>query len=323
VELHHGTIKVECRRGLAHQAHDETESDMKTVFTVLLPIGKEHLSEEEIVEEPSIVSTEDHLPQPTSSIPDKNASIPSAHRDQIIHDLTSNQKPASSILSPASGQDGWEKALDKVPELIISDVMMPVMDGFELCKKLKSDQRTSHIPLILLTAKADMDSKIEGLEFGADDYISKPFEARELQARANNLINQRKMLHEKFRRMIEIKPEEVAASSMDEKFLKHLLRVFEDHISEPDFSTEEFASEVGMSRMHLNRKLQALTNQSTHEFIRTLRLKRAAQLLKKTTGSVSEIAYSLGFNSPSHFANAFRKQFGQPPSIYSKNESQR
>jgi len=198
---------------------------------------------------------------------------------------------------------------------------MPVMDGFELCKKLKSDQRTSHIPVILLTAKADIDSKIEGLEFGADDYISKPFEALELQVRAKNLITQRNMLREKFTRMIEIKPSEVTASSMDEKFLKHLLKVFEDHISEPDFSTEQFAREVGMSRMHLNRKLQALTNYSTHEFIRTLRLKRAAQLLTKTAGSVSEIAYSLGFNSPSHFTYAFRKQFGQPPSLYSKNKN--
>jgi AraC-like DNA-binding protein len=154
-----------------------------------------------------------------------------------------------------------------------------------------------------------------------DDYISKPFEAKELQTRARNLINQRKLLREKFGRMIEIKPDEVTVSSMDEKFLKHLLRVFEEHISKLDFSTEEFAREVGMSRMHLNRKLQALTNHSTHKFILNLRLKRAAQLLKKTAGSVSEIAYSLGFNSPSHFTYAFRKQFGQPPSLYSKMNS--
>ena len=220
-----------------------------------------------------------------------------------------------------NGEEGWERAFDKVTDLIISDVMMPVMDGFELCKKLKSDQRTSHIPVILLTAKADMESKIEGLEFGADDYINKPFEARELLARVKNLIDQRQFLREKFSKMMEINPKEFAVSSMDEKFVKHFLKIFEDHISEPDFSTEEFAMEVGMSRMHLNRKLQAITNHSTHEFILSLRLKRAAQLLKKTAGSVSEIAYSLGFNSPSHFTYAFRKQFGQPPSLYSKRDS--
>jgi len=225
------------------------------------------------------------------------------------------------IISAINGEAGWNKALEKIPDLVISDVMMPVMDGFELCHKLKSDQRTSHIPVILLTAKADMDNKIKGLEYGADDYISKPFEAKELQTRARNLINQRKLLREKFSRMIEIQPAEVTVNSMDEKFLKHLLGVFEEHISEADLSTEEFAREIGMSRMHLNRKLQALTNHSTHEFIRIMRLKRAAQLLKKTSGSISEIAYSLGFNSASHFSQAFRKQFGQPPSSFAAKEN--
>jgi YesN/AraC family two-component response regulator len=203
---------------------------------------------------------------------------------------------------------------------VISDVMMPEMNGYELCEKIKSDERTSHIPVILLTAKADMDSKIEGLEFGADDYICKPFDAKELQARAKNLINQRKKLHEKFSRMIDIKPGEIAASSMDEQFLKRLFYVFEDHVAESDFSTEDFAREVGMSRSNLHRKLQALTNQPTHKFLRTLRLKRAAQLLKKSAGTVTEIAYEVGFNNPSYFSRIFRKQFGQTPSEFaSKN----
>ena len=135
------------------------------------------------------------------------------------------------------------------------------MDGFELCKKLKSDERSSHIPVILLTAKADMDSKVEGLEFGADDYVTKPFDAKELHARARNLIEQRKILREKFSRLVEVKPGEIAASSMDEQFLERLLNVFEDHVDESDFSTEDFAREVGMSRSSLHRKLQALTNQ--------------------------------------------------------------
>jgi len=216
-----------------------------------------------------------------------------------------------------NGKEGSEKALHEYPDLVISDVMMPEMDGFELCHKLKSDEKTSHIPVILLTAKADMESKIEGLEFGADDYISKPFEARELQARVKNLIEQRQKLREKFIQTIEINPGEIAATSIDEKFIKRLLDVFENHVAESDFSTENFAREIGMSRMHLNRKLQALTNQSTHEFIRLLRLKRAAQLLKQTTGSVSEIAYMVGFNNTSHFAKVFRKIFGQSPSDFS------
>ena len=209
-------------------------------------------------------------------------------------------------------------ALRKYPDLIISDVMMPEMDGFELCKKLKSDQRTSHIPVILLTAKADLDSKIEGLEFGADDYISKPFEADELKVRSKNLIDQRRKLRDKFASIIEINPGEVTATSMDEQFLKRLLDVFEDHVAESDFSTEDFAREVGMSRSNLHRKLQALTNQPTHEFLRTLRLKRAAQLLIKSSTSVTEVAYAVGFNHLSHFTKIFRQQFGQTPSEYAK-----
>jgi YesN/AraC family two-component response regulator len=344
VELHHGTIQVESK---PHKI---------TTFTLLLPIGKEHFKEEEILTqqetgtwksktEKEISPKEVIEDLPVSGIRDAafRASRDSREQESGIEypasppwspvllivednpDVTSYVRGFMEndyrIITAIDGEEGWNKSLQKVPDLIISDVMMPVMDGFEFCKKLKSDQRTSHIPVILLTVKADLGSKIEGLEFGADDYISKPFEAKELHARAKNLINQRKALREKFSRMIEINPGEVAASSMDEKFIKHLLKVFEDHISEPDFSTELFAREIGMSRMHLNRKLRALTNHSTHQFIRTLRLKRAAQLLKKKSGSVSEIAYSLGFNSASHFAYAFRKQFGQPPTVFSEKEN--
>ena len=220
------------------------------------------------------------------------------------------------IITAENGQVGWKKTIEKYPNLIISDVMMPEMDGFELCRKIKSDIRTSHIPVILLTAKADMASKLEGLEFGADDYISKPFEARELQVRAKNLIEQRNTLREKFTHMIDINPVEIATTSTDEKFVKRLLDVFENHVTESDFSTEDFAREIGMSRSNLHRKLQALTKQSTHEFLRTLRLKRAAQLLKKSTGSVTEVAYAVGFNNPSYFSKMFRRQFGQTPSEF-------
>jgi len=161
-----------------------------------------------------------------------------------------------------------------------------------------------------------MDSKINGLEFGADDYVTKPFEARELQIRAKNLIEQRKKLREKFSALIDLKPADISASSMDEQFLKRLLDVFESHISEADYNVESFASEIGMSRSNLYRKIQVLTNQSTIDFIRSLRLKRAAQLLHKETGTVSEIAYAVGFNSPSHFSKIFRQHFGQSPSNF-------
>jgi DNA-binding response OmpR family regulator len=161
------------------------------------------------------------------------------------------------ILTAENGKMGLKKTLDKYPDLVISDVMMPEMDGFELCQKIKSDERISHIPVILLTAKADLDSKIEGLEFGADDYINKPFEADELKVRSKNLIEQRKRLREKFARLADLQPNEIALTSTDEKFLKRLMTVFEDNISDPEFSTEKCAKEVGMSRMSLNNKLKA------------------------------------------------------------------
>jgi YesN/AraC family two-component response regulator len=222
------------------------------------------------------------------------------------------------IITAINGKKGWKKALEKYPDLIISDVMMPEMDGFELCHKLKSDKNTSHIPIILLTAKADLNSKLDGLEFGADDYISKPFDAKEVNVRVKNLIEQREKLRKKFSRLIEIKPGEVATSSMDDQFLQRLLTVFEKHLSESGYSTENFAREVGMSRSQLNRKLRAMTDLSTHGFILNFRLKRAAQLLKKSTGSVSEIAYTVGFESPANFSKAFKNQFGQSPRDFAK-----
>jgi YesN/AraC family two-component response regulator len=253
------------------------------------------------------------LPSPLLLIVEDNPDVTTYIRSFLYRDYR--------IITAMNGKEGWQKTMNKYPDLIISDVMMPEMDGFELCKKIKSDENTSHIPVILLTAKADMASKIEGLEFGADDYISKPFEADELKVRSKNLIEQRQKLREKFSRVIDIKPGEITATSMDELFLRRLLEVFENHVDESGFSTEDFAREVGMSRSNLHRKLQALTNQPTHEFLRTLRLKRAAQLLKKSAGSVTEISYAVGFNNPNYFAKMFRQQFGQTPSKFaSKNQ---
>jgi len=154
------------------------------------------------------------------------------------------------------------------------------------------------------------------LEFGADDYLTKPFEARELQVRTKNLIEQRRKLREKFSLVMDLKLEDIAASSMDEQLLQRLLAVFEDHMEEPYFSIEKLAKEIGMSRRHLNRKIRALTNLSPTDFIRTLRLHKAARLLKNASGTVSEIAYKVGFNNLSYFSRSFRKHFGRLPSEF-------
>jgi len=304
-----------------------------TTFIVTLPVGKEYFKEDELSDTPfspsltegdSLVAleTEKHLPINQKRQADKSVPLLLIVEDNpdVTSYICSFMENDYRIITAENGVIGVKEAFKKYPDLIISDIMMPEMDGFELCEKLKSDERTSHIPVILLTAKADLNSKIVGLEFGADDYISKPFEADELKVRSKNLIEQRKKLREKFTKMIDVKPKVIATTSMDEQFLQRLLTIFEDHISEPDFSTEDFAREVGISRMNLNRKLQALTNQSTHEFIRSLRLKRAAQLLKMTAGPIFEVAYQVGFTNTSHFAKAFRNMYGQSPSAFSEAE---
>jgi signal transduction histidine kinase/DNA-binding response OmpR family regulator len=333
VELCHGEISV------------SSIPDKKTNFIVILPIAIEHFKEDERVDTPqtSSVAQAEQIKIPTdvslSSIEDsrkktspssrpvrmKSSKIPQAPSILIVEDnpdvtsyISSFMEKEYRILTAENGKEGIKKTIDKYPDLIISDVMMPEIDGFELCQMIKTDERISHIPIILLTAKADLESKIDGLEFGADDYVTKPFEARELQIRSKNLIEQRKKLREKFSVLIDLNPAEIAASSMDEQLLQRLLAVFEEHIEEPEFSIEQLAHEIGMSRRHLNRKIQAITNLSPTDFIRTLRLQRAAGMLRNASGTVSEIAYKVGFNNLSYFSKAFRKQFGRLPSEFPK-----
>jgi DNA-binding response OmpR family regulator len=220
------------------------------------------------------------------------------------------------IIETVDGEDGLKTAIDKIPDLIISDVMMPQMDGFELCGRLKSDERTSHIPVILLTARASAADKIGGLEFGADDYIIKPFDTKELLVRVKNLIQQRSLLRKKFSQQITFVPDEIATTPVDISFLQKAKNIIEGHIADEDFSVELLAKNIGMSRSQLHRKLRALTDHSTSEFIRTLRLQRAAYLLQQKHLTVTEVAFEVGFNNPSYFAACFRKQFGKLPSEY-------
>jgi len=213
------------------------------------------------------------------------------------------------------------QAQDLIPDLIISDVMMPKMDGYQLCEKLKSDERTSHIPVILLTAKSSGESKVEGLELGADDYLIKPFEARELQMRVKNPIDQRRKLRERFAISIKIEPKDIAVTPMDAQFLQRAMDIVEANMSNEEFSVEVFGKEIGLSRSQLRRKIQALTDQSPTDFILTLRLKRAARLLQLQAGTVSEIAYEVGFNNLSYFARAFKKQLGCAPSEFAQTHN--
>jgi len=226
-----------------------------------------------------------------------------------------------NVYTAKNGREGLDKALELIPDIVISDVMMPEMDGFTLCEKLKTDERTSHIPVILLTARSSDMSKLEGLETGADDYLIKPVNAKELLTRIKNLIEQRRRLRERFSKDVTLSPKDIAVTSADQRFLERAIEIVEKEMKEPDFSVEQFSKEVGMSTSQLYRKIHALTNQSPVEFIRTFRLKRAAWLLKQNFGNVAEIAFEVGFNNLSYFAKCFRGLFGKSPSEYSKLES--
>jgi len=221
-----------------------------------------------------------------------------------------------NILEAENGKRGIEIASEKSPDLIISDVMMPIMDGFEFCQKIKTDIQTSHIPVILLTAKASSESKIEGLETGADDYLTKPFHSRELLVRVKNLLDIRKKLKEKFSKDIDVKPANLVVNKLDEEFLSKAFQVTEKNIDKPEFDTEQFAKEMFLSRSQLHRKLLAITGHTPGEFVRTFRLKKAASLILEKRLSVTQIAFEVGFNSPSHFSKAFRQQFNCLPTEF-------
>ena len=216
------------------------------------------------------------------------------------------------VLESPDGIKGLVAARETIPDLIISDVMMPGKDGYELCRELKTDERTSHIPVILLTAKATSEHKIEGLETGADDYLIKPFEPKELVTRVRNLIETRRRLRERF--SVPLKPGEIAVTSMDDAFLKKAIAIVSERMGDERFGVDELGIALNMSRSQLHRKLTALTNQSTGGFIRYMRLHRAMDLLKGSAGNVAEIAYSVGFSDPSHFSRRFHEQFGVAPS---------
>jgi signal transduction histidine kinase/DNA-binding response OmpR family regulator len=221
------------------------------------------------------------------------------------------------VLLAANGQEGVEQA-QLIPDLIISDLMMPKVDGLELCRQIKSGEKTSHIPVILLTAKADQQIKTEGLQTGADDYMPKPFHLTELLARVQNLIDSRKRLRKLFAAQISLKPSDIRGQSLEERFMKKVLEAIELNLSNPLFGVEQLADSVAMSSVQLYRKLKATTGKTPNEVVREVRLERAAAMLQQQMGTVAEIAYQVGFNNMSYFSKCFKEQFASTPSDFSK-----
>lgn len=225
------------------------------------------------------------------------------------------------IIVAENGKLGIEMAIETIPDLIISDIMMPIMDGLQLCETLKTDERTSHIPVILLTARAGEEDQYKGLSSGADAYVTKPFKIKMLKTRVTQLISSRKTLRKRYSQEVILRPKDIAISNLDEVFLERVQKVLDSKLLESSFSTEEFSQAVGMSRMQLHRKLKALTGLSATEFVRSQRLKLAADLLRKSDANVSQIGYEVGFNDPSYFAKCFKEAYGVSPTEYSKKPS--
>ncbi len=311
-ELYRGQVSVSSEPGKGSR------------FKISLPIERNAFKEEELVtrdvetttattpsyiEEKAFVSINNKVTRtdlPLLLIVEDNAEL----RQFIKECLQTNYQ----LLEAADGSKGLAMAIEQIPDLIISDVMMPLMDGFAMAEKIKKDERTSHIPVILLTAKAGQQHKIEGLETGADDYLTKPFDAKELLVRIQNLIDQRKLLRKKFAGNIQLKPSEVTAKSIDEIFLSNVMNAIEQNMDEDEFGVEELAKECAMSRSQLHRKLVALIDKSPSDLIRQTRLLRAKELLEKKAATPSEVAFKVGFNSHTYFSKCFKEEFGISPS---------
>jgi DNA-binding response OmpR family regulator len=271
-------------------------------------------------------------PKTVSSVPVSNFPAPFAEEDFVDSELPillvvddnadirallkSNFKNSYNILTANDGAKGVQLAIEHVPDLIISDVMMPVKDGIALANELKNDERTSHIPIILLTAKAGEENELEGIETGADDYITKPFSNKILRSKVAKLIELRKQLQARYSQDVFLKPKDIAITPMDEHFFEKVQFVLDEKLVEPAFSAEEFSKSVNMSRMQLHRKLKALTGLSASAFIRSQRLKLATQLLKKADINISQIGFAVGFNDHSYFTKCFRETYECTPSEY-------
>jgi len=326
VDLMHGEIRVDSKLGEG------------TCFTINIPLGKSHLGEDEyvIVENRLPKSVRDNKAMDESSdisfegeLEDElleDSKLPVVltvedHSDIRVH-IKENLEDCCQMIEASDGEKGLSKAIECIPDLVITDLMMPNMDGVEMCKKLKTDERTSHIPVIMLTAKAGIENRIEGLETGADAYVTKPFNIKELRVRVKNLIEQRKKLRKRFSKDIKLEPKDIAVTSADESFLNRALEIIESQMENSEYEIRDFQEEMGMSRMQLFRKIKALTDYSPSEFIRNLRLKRAAQLMEQNYGNVAQITYKVGFNNLSYFAKCFKDLFEISPSEYLKKHSQ-
>lgn len=318
IEQHKGTIKVDSREG-----------EGSTITISILP-GKEHFSKEEIkntsatqeitVHEESVKTEQEAYPL---SLP-KMMNILLVEDDEDMRSyIISELKGQYNIETAVNGKQGLAKALKMIPDLIITDVMMPEMNGYELCSHIKNNPSTSHIPVIILTAQGEIEHRIEGLESGADSYIPKPFNTQHLKTRIEKLIELRRNMKERFSKSLNMEAQEVTLTGTDERLLQQVIDYIRKHIENPELSVEGMSRELGISRTHLHRKLKALTGQSPVDFIRTIRMKQAAYLLSTGKLTISEVGYKVGYNTPSYFSSCFSTHFGVSPTQYMEKSQEK
>lgn len=300
--------------------------DKNTVFKVTIPVKKSDFKDSQILDDAdlhvfkapvvqandkAVLKTEEEFTgseQPILLIVEDN--------EDVRNFIKSILKNEYHIIETENGKKGIALAIEHIPDIIISDVMMPEIDGAELCKTLKNDERTSHIPIVLLTARAGDENKLAGFETGADDYITKPFNSKILKVRLEKLLEIRRKLQARFSQEIILKPKNITITSSDEKFFNKIQAVLDSRLSDSSFSAEVFSGEIGMSRMQLHRKLKALTGLSANHFIRNQRLIFAADLLSRSDINISEVGYLSGFSDPSYFAKCFKEHYRCTPTEY-------
>lgn len=318
VELHKGSISVESKPGEG------------TRFLVTIPGSSQQYTAGEMNLQANGRSLTDEVPvQPYMQVHDGDRSETDSHDAETIQKpqvlvvedhyevrqfIIQSLGDAYQILEAPTARKGLELALQYIPDLIVSDVMMPGMDGLTFCSRIKGNEKTSHIPLIFLTARSTDADLMCGLETGADGYLTKPFSPRELEVRVRNLIENSRIMREKFDRQIVVSPGEIVVSSRDQQFMEKILRIVEEHIPREDFMVEELAAKAGMSQSQLQRKLKALINQSPTQLIRSVRLQRAKELITKNAGTISEISYMVGYGDPGYFTKSYKNYFGVLPS---------
>jgi DNA-binding response OmpR family regulator/nitrogen-specific signal transduction histidine kinase len=320
IDLHQGQIHVE-----SHEATNEEQGF--TRFTILLRSGHAHFEDDQILHEELMnVASVNPLKEHAVLQSIENENIPTNTDKPLILVVEDNDEIRAyikgillqhyEVLEGRNGTEGWEIATENLPDLILSDVVMPNMSGLQLLSKLKNDQRTSHIPVIMLTARSTVNHQVEGLETGADDYLPKPFNVVLLQAKIKNHLAIREKLKEKYSRIVTLQPQHQEVEDPDDKFLQRLMAILEEHIVESDFNVSRLVREIGMSRPVLFRKTKMLTGLSVIDLIRNVRLKKAEMLLRQKKLSISEVAFTVGFSDPKYFSKTFRNHFGKTPSQY-------